>query len=68
MDNVHFGRSFYPDHWLEDDCPCPKEDCGLVAFDKVVDECEQHPLGRCKTIRQSHKEEDCPGIDLLRLS
>ncbi|WP_043709852.1 hypothetical protein [Leifsonia aquatica] len=57
MSAWHYGRSF-EGHWMEDDCPCPQEPCGLVS--KPVEECDQHPLGRFKTIRQSHPAERCP--------
>ncbi|WP_228973421.1 hypothetical protein [Streptomyces sp. DH12] len=56
----HIGRSWAGTD-LEDCCPCPKQLCGLVARDNVVDECEQHPPTRAKTIRQSHTADDCPG-------
>lgn len=57
----HIGRSFGSMRHLEDGCPCPKEPCGLVDRAKVVAECQQHPVGRMKTIRQSHEAKDCPG-------
>lgn len=60
--DLHVGRS-WSGHPLEDECPCPQEPCGLVAFSKVDPECVQHggsPL-MAKTIRQSHSPEDCPG-------
>lgn len=56
----HVGRS-WTGHPIEDECPCPKEPCGLIDSAKSVDECGQHPSRRAKSIRQSHRAEDCPG-------
>lgn len=58
MSDYHMGRSFHGTR-LEDDCPCPKEPCGLVG--DPVDECEEHPLSAGKTIRQMHSAKQCPG-------
>jgi len=63
--NMHIGRSF-SDTRLEDFCPCPKEACGLVNTDNVSPDCDQHPFEKAKTIRQSHKDKDCPNN--IRLS
>jgi hypothetical protein len=57
----HIGRSFSGTR-IEDACPCPKGPCGLVDSAKSVDQCEHHPMWRSKTIRQSHRAEDCPGM------
>lgn len=59
LGSMHISRS-WPDAGtpLEDACPCPKERCGCVAWDRVVPECDQH-TGR-KTIRAMHSAEDCP--------
>lgn len=57
----HVGRAF-TGHHLEDECPCPQEECGLVSIDKANPECLQHPLGRFKTIRQGHKASACPEL------
>lgn len=59
-DNLHLGRSF-SGHWLEDDCPCPQEACGLVRWDRAVPECDQHSMGSSKTMRQGHQWDKCPG-------
>jgi hypothetical protein len=53
---VHIGRSFNG-HPLEDDCPCVKAACGLVA--EIDPDCEQHGT-RVRTIRQVHKASECP--------
>ncbi|GAA0720101.1 hypothetical protein Drose_06370 [Dactylosporangium roseum] len=54
----HVGRS-WTGTTLENNCPCPKAPCGLV--DRAhPPACEQH--GHTKTIRQSHRAEDCPGV------
>jgi hypothetical protein len=58
---MHIGRSFGGGGHLEATCPCPLTPCGLVDTATVVDECEQHPPARCKTIRTRHRPEDCPG-------
>lgn len=55
---MHMGRSFVGTR-LEDQCPCPKEACGLVDMNKASPECDQHTIGSCKTMRQGHHEEDC---------
>lgn len=54
----HVGRS-WTGHQLEDDCPCVKAPCGLVA--EWAPGCPQHDPQFCKTLRQSHSFEDCPG-------
>jgi hypothetical protein len=56
----HMGRSFYG-HPLEDECPCPQEECGLVHSRKVDPECPQHGFKAAKTIRQGHPVDECPG-------
>lgn len=60
LHGYHIGRSF-SGHFLEDECPCPQEPCGLVAVESVDPTCPQHPVERSKTIRQSHLAEHCPG-------
>ncbi|MCM2391734.1 hypothetical protein [Streptomyces albipurpureus] len=60
--NRHIGRSWGGPGDCEALCPCPKAPCGLVDFDNVDEECEQHPPFRCKTIRTGHLPEDCPGV------
>jgi hypothetical protein len=57
----HIGRSWQGTR-LEDDCPCPKAPCGLVIMDQQDPECPQHALTEAKTIRQTHRVEDCPGM------
>ncbi|MFI7191438.1 hypothetical protein ACIBQ0_17025 [Nocardia nova] len=52
----HVGRSF-SGHPLEDECPCPKEPCGLVRLENAHPDCEQHPN---KTLRQGHRADQCP--------
>ncbi|WP_063803504.1 hypothetical protein [Streptomyces silvensis] len=59
---MHIGRSFDGGGHLEASCPCPLEPCGLVDTEKVVDECEQHPPARCRTMRTGHPADDCPGV------
>jgi hypothetical protein len=56
----HIGRSF-TDNRLEMVCPCPLEPCGLVSRDRADPNCLQH-TDVCKTIRQVHSPEDCPGV------
>jgi hypothetical protein len=60
-DDLHIGRS-WPGMGtpMEDQCPCPKAPCGLVSTDGMSPDCDQHPLGAIRTIRQSHRAEDCP--------
>jgi hypothetical protein len=57
----HVGRSWFG-HEIEDACPCPKTSCGLVDLANTDPECVQHPVERMKTIRQGHREDDCPGL------
>lgn len=54
----HIGRSF-TGHHLEDQCPCPKEKCGLVDNEKANPECEHHKPFSAQTIRQGHLASDC---------
>lgn len=58
----HMGRAFVG-HWIEDECPCEQEACGLVNFDKINSDCPQHSLVAGKTIRQSHSENNCPALE-----
>lgn len=60
-ENFHMGRS-WSGHWIEDECPCPQEPCGLVSYDKVVESCPQHYYGRAKTMRSIHLSGDCERI------
>lgn len=59
MKETHIGRS-WAGNQLEQDCPCPKAECGLViASEKFfLNECEQHSGN--KTLRQIHDSENCP--------
>ena len=59
MTDYHMGRSFH-DTRLEDECPCPKEACGLVST--PVESCEQHNVLAGKTMRQLHSAGDCPAL------
>ncbi len=64
--DVHVGRS-WTGHPLEDACPCPKALCGLVAQRDVDPACMQHPIVRCKSMRQGHRAERCPGAPQVDL-
>lgn len=57
----HVGRSF-TGHRLEDQCPCPKEPCGLIDTRKAVGECTEHTFWAAKTIRQAHPAYLCPAL------
>ena len=59
-DSTHIGRSWEGNR-LEAECPCPKEPCGLVHAGTTDPACTEHPVTRAKTIRQSHRADDCPG-------
>ncbi|MFR9767083.1 hypothetical protein [Nocardia sp. SC052] len=59
--SYHSGRCWPPGTAIEDECPCPKEACGLVDLQRAVPECEHHPFWRAKSMRQGHRAEDCPG-------
>lgn len=56
--NHHFGRA-WAGHAIEDNCPCTKAPCGLVA--ETSPECTEH--GTTKSTRQSHPADACPGPD-----
>lgn len=56
---MHIGRS-WTGTALEDDCPCPKADCGLVISEEAVEECPQHAISAAKSLRQLHWDENCP--------
>lgn len=58
--DMHFGRSF-AGHPLEDECPCQKAPCGLVEFNTINPDCDQHHWSRKKTMRQGHPAGRCPG-------
>jgi hypothetical protein len=55
----HIGRS-WSGHGIEDDCPCPKAPCGLVVRETAAETCDQHPMSARRTIRQSHRADECP--------
>lgn len=64
MTTWHIGRSWPPDTFIEDACPCPKTPCGLVEQGNTSPDCDQHHVGNghyARTIRQGHKAEHCPG-------
>lgn len=63
MNLPHVGRS-WSGAPLEDACPCPQEPCGLVVLGRAHPACAEHN-GR-KTIRQSHRAQDCPGSEQTR--
>lgn len=58
----HIGRSFNGTR-LEDNCPCPKAPCGLVIQDEIDPACTEHPGERAKSIRQSHRADECPATE-----
>lgn len=60
-EDFHMGRS-WTGHHMEDECPCPQEACGLIARDKVAEDCPQHYFGRSKTMRSIHRVADCERI------
>lgn len=58
-------------HWdgpgrLEEECPCPKEECGMVNSDRPAEQCSEHNALRqgAKSIRSGHRAVDCPGREL----
>lgn len=57
--DYHIGRSF-TGHEIEDNCPCFKAPCGLVA--DVAPDCPQHAPEAVHTIRQSHPAFLCPAL------
>lgn len=57
----HIGRA-YAGHTIEDSCPCPKADCGLVSLDAQDPDCPEHAFHAAKTMRQGHLERDCPAL------
>lgn len=57
---THIGRSF-TGHPIEDTCPCPQAPCGLINFDDIRDDCPQHHWSACKSMRQGHPADHCPG-------
>lgn len=61
---TQIGRG-WTGHEMEDKCPCEKEECGLVAWEKIDEKCPQHSLLAAKTIRQFHEDADCPALEDL---
>lgn len=55
----HVGRSWWPSHHLEDGCPCPKAECGLVVMSGALPDCPEHAWFAGKSLREVHKAEDC---------
>lgn len=60
MSGHHFGRAWHGTR-IEDECPCEQAPCGLVAMGHAHPDCTEHAFARAKTMRQSHRAEDCPG-------
>lgn len=60
----HVGRA-YVGHTIEDNCPCPKADCGLVSIDAQDPDCPEHAFQAAKTLRQGHAARDCPALSPL---
>lgn len=58
---MHIGRHFGGPGVIEATCPCPLAPCGLVDFDNLSEDCDQHPPLRRKTMRTGHDVESCPG-------
>lgn len=58
MLDYHIGRAWVGTR-IEDKCPCEKAPCGLVSVPHP--DCDQHTIR--KTIRQSHRAEDCPALE-----
>lgn len=61
LTQLHVGRSWVGTP-LEDDCPCKKAPCGLVDFSGADPSCTEHPINRCKTLRQIHTKDNCPSL------
>lgn len=61
----HIGRS-WPGMQpvIEEACPCEQAPCGLVSDDRISPLCGQHPVEAMRSIRQTHRAEECPGIPL----
>lgn len=55
----HSGRG-WSGTFIEDNCPCPQEPCGLVDFSKAHPSCVQHRMA--KTVRQGHPADQCPAL------
>jgi hypothetical protein len=60
MFDMHFGRA-WSGTAIEDACPCPKAACGLVTDNALASDCPEHSAAACKTMRQGHRAEHCPG-------
>jgi len=63
VNNKHIGRSWTSRH-LEDACPCPHAPCGLVVYDTVDPNCDQHHWSAAKSMRLGHSAADCPGPEV----
>lgn len=59
---MHMGRSFAGTR-IEDECPCPKAECGLVSSHATDESCDQHRFQAAKTMRQAHPAAHCRGAD-----
>jgi hypothetical protein len=57
--SLHLGRSWWPQHHIEDDCECPKAPCGLVDADTALPDCPEHGWKAAKTMREIHRAELC---------
>lgn len=61
LNNHHVGRSWAPQHDVEDNCPCPQQPCGLVLGGGISPDCPEHHWSAAKSMRQMHPAEKCPG-------
>jgi hypothetical protein len=59
---MHMGRSFAGTR-IEDECPCPKAECGLISSAATDESCDQHTFRTAKTMRQAHPAAHCLGPD-----
>lgn len=57
----HVGRSWGGPGPLEEACPCPKTDCGLVDWQKADSGCSEHAWSRAKSMRVGHHADSCWG-------
>lgn len=61
-DDYHWARSWVGPTDLENNCPCPKEACGMVNYRTASPECPQHALRAAKTQRSGHPAARCPEL------
>lgn len=63
MNDTHISRNWTTDPFAPE-CGCTLLPCGHVSLREACEkECDQHSIMAMRTIRNSHPEESCKGVN-----